>query len=83
MDNDETSGSARRLEAWVMWCEDATDALDKLRSEVVEKQAEMNRQTAEIQRLRAGIEDALHWTDSGGECGQRLDDLLHGGPNGT
>jgi hypothetical protein len=32
----------------------------------------------EIQRLREGIEEAMRWTDSSGECGQRLYNLLHG-----
>lgn len=31
----------------------------------------------EIERLRAGIEEAMGWTDSSGECGQRLYNLLH------
>jgi hypothetical protein len=32
----------------------------------------------EVQRLREGIEEAMRWTDSSGECGQRLYNLLHG-----
>lgn len=34
-------------------------------------------QAEEIERLRAGITEAMLFTDSGGECGQRLYNLLH------
>ena len=61
------------------------DPLDFLRSEMTKAVAlfpflAMNRAADEIERLRTGIEDALDWTDSGGECGQRLYNLLHPEP---
>ena len=40
--------------------------------------AEIRHLRDDVERLRAGIEEALQWTDSGGECGQRLYNLLHG-----